>query len=68
MPIRAVAQGAGVLRPADLILLDRVFRSTEVPGETYFDREARASRIIFYLTTGIRDEAQLREVLKRLLH
>ncbi len=65
MPIRAVAEKTGVFGPSDLDLLDRVFHATEVPGETLFDREARASRIIFHFTAGIRDEAQLRDLIRR---
>lgn len=63
MPIRAVAERFGVFGPSDLDLLDRVFLATEVPGETHFDREARASRIIFHFTSGVRDEAELRDVI-----
>lgn len=59
MPARSMAMEAGIFGEAELDLLSRVMERTSVPGETQEDREHRASRIISYYQTGIRDEDEL---------
>ncbi len=59
MPINRKANEAGVFTPSDLALLQRVYRQTEVDGETEAMREGRASRILANFLAGITDEAEL---------
>lgn len=59
MPTRAKAIEAGIFDEAELDFLSRVMKKSEKPGETEEDREHRASRIISYYQTGIRDEDEL---------
>lgn len=65
MPLRRKAEEAGILKPAELDLLGRVFEQTSVPGETEQAREGRASRILAYYLAGISDEAELRTLAKQ---
>lgn len=65
MSHRSVVIEAGVLRAAELDLVGRVFAQTSARGETEGEREQRASRILAYFTAGIRDEAELRELVSR---
>lgn len=57
--MRRKAEKAGVLRPSELELLQRVFEQTSLAGEDKAAREARASRILAYYLAGIGDEAEL---------
>jgi hypothetical protein len=63
MPIRSKAEEAGIIGPEDLELLGRVFQATGTPGETSTDREYRAFRLISHFKSGIRDEAELRDLI-----
>jgi hypothetical protein len=65
MPLRTKAQEAGIMQPAELDLLRRVFDRTAVPNESEREREARASRIIGYFTAGISDEEELCELARQ---
>lgn len=64
MPLRNKAREAGVVKPAELELLGRVFDRTTVPNESEREREARASRILGYFQAGIRDEDELCQLAK----
>ncbi len=65
MPIRTKAIEAGVFGPSELDMLGQLFDETAVPGEDDRDREARASRIIGYLMSGVTDEAELRALARQ---
>jgi hypothetical protein len=65
MPLSNKAREAGVMQPAELELLGRVFDRTSVPNETEREREARASRIIGYFLAGIRDEDELSHLARQ---
>ena len=59
MPIRRRATVAGVIHPADLEMLGRVFDATEEPDETEAQREERAAAILRHFEKGYRDEDAL---------
>lgn len=59
MPIRRRATDAGILQPAELDLLARVFEQLRVAGQSQEAREAIASRIIANYMVGVTDEAEL---------
>jgi hypothetical protein len=65
MPLHRKAAEAGIMRPAELELLGRVFEKTAVAGETEQARESRASRILAYYLAGISDEAELCTLAKQ---
>lgn len=65
MPLRTRAQAAGVMQPAELEMLGRVFDRTTVPDESDREREARASRIIGYFVAGISDEDELCQLARQ---
>jgi hypothetical protein len=65
MPLRGKAKQAGVMNPAEIELLGRVFERTNVPNESERDREARASRIIGYFLAGIRDEEEMCQLARQ---
>ncbi|WP_309083042.1 hypothetical protein [Chelativorans sp.] len=65
MPYRSKAKEAGILNPAEVELLGRVFDKTSLPAETDHDREARASRILGYYLAGITDEDELTTLAKQ---
>ena len=65
MPIETTAVEAGVISPAELVFLNRIFHNSLVQGETARQREARASRILAYYTAGITDEAELSTLAKQ---
>jgi hypothetical protein len=67
VPIQTKAVEAGILSPAELVLLNGVFHATAVEGETDREREARASRILGYYIAGITDEVELRTLAKQAL-
>jgi hypothetical protein len=59
MPMRQKAHEAGVLLPADLNLLARVFDRLKIDGQTADQCEALASRILANFMAGIEDEEEL---------
>ncbi|MHB2265693.1 hypothetical protein [Aliihoeflea sp. PC F10.4] len=65
MPLYQKAEEAGIIKPAQLALLSRVFQATSRNDESQTDREARASRILGYYLAGIEDEAELRTLAKQ---
>lgn len=65
MPFRTKAKEAGVMLPAELELLGRVFDRTSLPNESEREREARASRLIGYFLAGIKDEEELNQLAKQ---
>jgi hypothetical protein len=67
MPLHRKAEEAGIISPAELALLSRVFDATERSGENESDREARASRILGYYLAGIDDEDELKTLARQAL-
>lgn len=65
MSLYRKAEEAGIIQPAQLALLSRVFQATSQEGESQADREARASRILGYYLVGIEDEDELRTLAKQ---
>jgi dGTP triphosphohydrolase len=59
MPIRRQARGSGILLPAELSLLERVFEQLKLDGQTEEARDAIASRVIANYMAGMTDEAEL---------
>lgn len=59
MPIRRRAAEAGVIQPAELEMLGRVFDATEEAGESEAQREERASAILRLFEKGTTDEDAL---------
>jgi hypothetical protein len=68
MPLHRKAEEAGIISPAELSLLSRVFDATKRDGESENDREARASRILGYYLAGIDDEDELKTLARQALH
>lgn len=65
MPLNQKAEEAGIIKPAQLALLARVFQATSRTGESITEREARASRILGYYLAGIEDENELVTLAKQ---
>ncbi len=65
MAVYRKAREAGIVQPADLELLGRVFDATSSPEESERDREARASRILAYFMAGINDEGELKTLARQ---
>ncbi len=65
MPIRRQAREAGILLPAELELLGRVFEQLKLDGDTEEAREAIASRVIANYMAGMTDEAELVSLSKQ---
>ncbi|AZO15403.1 hypothetical protein EJ069_12125 [Mesorhizobium sp. M2A.F.Ca.ET.043.05.1.1] len=59
MPVRQKAQDAGILEPAELEFLARVFDRLKTEEQTADEREALASRILANFMAGIEDEEEL---------
>ena len=57
--IRLRAAAEGILKPADIDLLARVYAASVLETHSELDREHLASRIIANYQTGITDEAEL---------
>lgn len=64
MPIRRRAAEAGIIQPADLEMLGRVFDATGEPEETEAQREDRAAAILRLFQKGTTDEDALTFRLK----
>ncbi|MBL0933889.1 MAG: hypothetical protein IBJ07_03980 [Rhizobiaceae bacterium] len=65
MPLHRKAEEAGIISPAELALLARVFEATKRAGENETEREARASRILGYYLAGIDDEDELKTLARQ---
>lgn len=65
MPLHRKAEEAGIISPAELALLSRIFEATKRAGETESQREARASRILGYYLAGIDDEEELKTLARQ---
>ncbi|ESW73500.1 hypothetical protein X769_33315 [Mesorhizobium sp. LSJC268A00] len=66
MPIRRKAVDAGILKPAELALLGRVFEQLKLVDDQSPDAQGRlASRIIANYMAGIKDEAELLSLSKQ---
>jgi hypothetical protein len=65
VPLYRKAEEAGIIQPAQLALLARVFQTTSHAGESDAEREARASRILGYHLAGIEDENELTTLAKQ---
>ncbi|RVD52546.1 MAG: hypothetical protein EOS30_09765 [Mesorhizobium sp.] len=59
MPIRRKATEAGILGPAELALLGRVFEQIKANRHSQEAPEVLASRIIANYMAGVTDEAEL---------
>lgn len=64
MPLRNKARDAGIVEPAELELLGRVFDRTSRPDESEREREARASRLLSYFQSGVTDEDELSDLVR----
>ena len=64
MTIRRRAAEAGIVQPAELDMLKRVFDATEEPGETDAEREERAAAILRLFGKGTTDEGALIYLVK----
>lgn len=65
MPLRRKAEEAGIMSPAELALLSRVYAATKRAGENETEREARASRILGYYLAGIDGEDELKTLARQ---
>jgi len=65
MPIRRKAVDAGILDPAELALLGRVFAQMKTADQSADSQSRLASRIIANFMAGVTDEAELISLSKQ---
>jgi hypothetical protein len=57
------AFSASFLTPEHLSLLGRVLERLQKPGDTLFDREARAIAVLYLFQSGVSDEEELTKAM-----